>query len=304
MSDLPRWFELGVRVPVGWCELVAEALGAKFAHGVAFGAPSLASEPLPEGVELVRVYAADGRGARELAASAREVLDGLAAATEAPELAGLDVAVRELPPEDFARSWEKRWKPFRIGRLAIVPPGSKRPLRAGDRPLFLEPGGAFGTGRHTTTRSCLRALQRRIRGGERVLDAGAGNGVLAVAAVLCGARSAVAFDNDPHALPYAEKLAADNGVAEACDLRAGGFEVLAEHERAFDAVFANIYADLIQRYSPELASRLAPGGWFVFSGCHRDHRSATEAAILAAGLAIEQRASTGRWDTYAGRRVR
>jgi ribosomal protein L11 methyltransferase len=298
------WCEIAVAAPLGWHELVASDLAERFQSGVAFGAASLASAPIPEGCELVRVYVAGAEDVRELAVRARAALESLAERAGAAELAALDVSVRALPPEDFARSWEKRWKPFRVGRLAVVPPTWRGTARASDRLLRLEPGGAFGTGRHTTTRACLRAIQARIVGGERVLDAGTGNGVLAVAALLFGADRALAFDNDPHAVPYAARLAEENGVAGRCELRAGGFDVLRGDERGFDAVLANIYADLIQRHAAELAERLAPSGWFVFSGCHRDHRLATEAALAAAGLAVDARRSTGRWDTYEGGRGR
>ncbi|MCE9592562.1 MAG: 50S ribosomal protein L11 methyltransferase [Planctomycetes bacterium] len=303
MSARPRWFEIAVTTPEAWSELVAERLALAFASGVAFGTASLASEAVPAGCELLRVFAIGEHDAAELVSRARDELERLAHAADVAELAALDVRVRELPPEDFARSWEKRWKPFRVGRLAVVPPGSTHALRANDLRFVLEPGGAFGTGRHTTTRSCLRALQRRVRTGARVLDAGCGNGVLAVAALRLGAARAVAFDNDPHARPYAVQLAEHNDVGARVEFRVGGFEVLTDDDRGFDAVFANIYADLIQRYAVDLASRLAPGGWFVFSGCHRDHRPRTEAAIRAAGLAVLNRASTGRWDTYEGRRA-
>lgn len=296
------WREIAVRVPEGWQELVAERLAARFSSGAVFGRASLASEPVPAGVELVRVFAAGERALAELERDARAELNELAEQADVPELSSLVVVVRELPPEDFARSWEKRWKPFRVGRIAVIAPNASSKLRPSDLALRLEPGGAFGTGRHTTTRSCLRVIGRRIVGGERVLDAGCGNGVLAVAALLCGAERAVGFDVDPHAVPYAEALARENRVLARCDLRAGGFDVLGGSDLRFDAVFANIYADLIQRHAAALASRLAPHGWFVFSGCHRDHRAATEAAIAAAGLAIEARVSTGRWDTYEGRR--
>lgn len=304
MTELPRWLEVGVRAPAEWSELVAERLAERLGGGVAFGAPSLASEPVPPGLELVRAYATAWVEPHEVEERVRGVLAELARDAGLPELLDLEVRARALPPEDFASSWEKRWKPFRVGRLAIVAPGSTRALRPGDRALWLEPGGAFGTGRHTTTRACLRVIQQRITGGERVLDAGAGNAVLSVAALLLGARRALAFDNDPHALPYAAKLARDNGVDGRCELRTGGFELLGAADRDFDAVFANIYADLIQRHAADLAARLAPTGWFVFSGCHRDHRDGTEAALAAAGLAIEGRTSTGRWDTYQGRPTR
>ncbi len=301
-SELPRWSEIAVLAPADWSELVAERLGELFGGGLAFGAPSLASDPIPDGFELVRAFSAGASDPGELERSTRAALAELAAQSGSAELADLAVRARRLPPEDFATSWQKGWKPFRVGRLAIVGRRSNSPRRASDRTLVLEPGGAFGTGRHATTRASLRAIQARVRGGELVLDAGTGNGILSVAALLLGARRAVAFDLDPHAVPYADELARENQVRERCDLRIGGFEVLGPDDVEFDAVFANIYADLIQAHAAELARRLACDGWFVFSGCHRDKRAATELAIERAGLAVERRESTGRWDTYGGRR--
>ena len=91
-----------------------------------------------------------------------------------------------LPPEDWAVTWRKVWKPLRVGRLCILTPEWKGPLRPGDVPLCFEPGAAFGTGRHATTRRALVGLQQRLRPGERVLDAGCGSGLLGVAACLLG----------------------------------------------------------------------------------------------------------------------
>src|SRR4029079_11480209 len=141
--------------------------------------------------------------------------------------------------------------------------------------IELEPGGAFGTGRHPTTRALLLGLQERLAVGARARDpgtrhrvlarardAGTGNGVLAFAALVLGAERAVAFDNDPNALPYADELARKNRVRARLQLRQGGFEVLGERDLAFDVVLANLYADLIQSHAADLARRLRPGGWF------------------------------------------
>lgn len=163
--------------------------------------------------------------------------------------------------------------------------------------MRLEPGGAFGSGRHATTRMCLRAIEERVRPGAHMLDAGSGSGILAVAAVLFGARAAQGFDIDPNARPYAEALARENGVASSCLFTTGGFENI---DGPYDAVVSNIYADVIQANARAFFDALAPGGWFAFSGCTEQHADATRTAIERVGLAIEQTRSRGRWRTFIG----
>ncbi len=299
-SPHPAWTEIRVLAPEGWLELVADVLALGPCTSVAFGRPSLASDPAPPGFDYVRTFVAEAVDTPELRAEIEARLALLAEATGASELEGLSARFFRLPPEDYANSWKKTWKPFRIGHFALVPHDYVKPLRATDRRLILEPGGAFGTGRHPTTRGCLRVLEARVRPAARILDAGCGNGVLAVASAMCGAASTLGFDIDPAALPYAESLARDNAVEQRCHWRVGGFECLGSDDHDFDGVCANLFADLIQAHAGDLARRLKPGGWFAISGCRADLRQATLAALEAAGLVLEERRTRGRWDTYAG----
>jgi ribosomal protein L11 methyltransferase len=303
MATLPAWTEVLVLCPGGWAELVAGALALGPCTSVAFGAPSLGTPPAPEGCEYVRTYVPEAEDTPQLRARIEAELAGLAARTGAEELEQVRVRFRRLPAEDYASSWRKAWKPFRVGRLAVVAPEGRSTLRGDDVRLALEPGGAFGTGRHPTTRACLRYLQEWPLEGARVLDAGCGSGILAVAALLLGAREAVGFDNDPHALPYAAALAEGNRVAARCRLEAGGFELLPRLGPPFDVVLANLYADLVEAHAGELAAALRPGGRFAVSGCVRDRRDRVRAALEGAGLRVGSLRSRGRWDAFAGRRV-
>ena len=303
---------------MGWQELVAETLAFGPCTSVAFGRPSLASEPAPEGQEYVRTFFSSHEDSPELRASITRALCELAERAEAPELAGLAPQFRALPPEDYANSWKKSWKPFRVGRLSVTAPwtpreaagdelatpsAAKRAMRAAqDVPMLLEPGGAFGSGRHATTRACLRAIQERVRPGQRVLDAGTGSGILAVTAVLFGASEALGFDFDPNAEPYANQLARANGVADHARFVTAGFECLARETRPFDAVFANIYSDVIAEHVGTLRDALVPGGWFVFSGCPVQHAIETKSAIESSGLLLDEMRVRGRWHTFLGRR--
>ncbi|MEM7305855.1 MAG: 50S ribosomal protein L11 methyltransferase [Planctomycetota bacterium] len=297
------WTEVQVLVPAGWGELVASTLAEPPCTSVAFGRVSLGSDAPPEGFELLRTFLparADGEGAR---AEIAERLGRLAATTGADELAELAPRFRELAPEDYATSWRKVWRPFRLGHLCLTPPGWKGTLRADDVPLVFEPKSSFGTGRHATTRMCLRALQEHGAAGRRVLDAGTGSGLLAVAAARLGAASCLGFDVDPESTPQASALAAANGVAERCEFRAGGFEVLTERDSGFDILLANLYSDLLQDMAPDFARRLAPGGWFVFSGCPAPRRDATRAAFDTAGLRVRAEPRRGRWCAFVGERT-
>lgn len=294
-----RWTEVRVLVPDGWLELVGEALAVGPCTSVAFGRPSLGTDAPPAGFDYVRTFLPSTTDSPALRAELVRALRGLADTTGASELRGLALEFKELPPEDYANSWKKSWKPFRVQKLCVLPPWTTSRPRAGDRVLELEPGGAFGTGRHATTRTCLKVLQARIRGGERVLDCGSGSGILAVTAALLGARSAFGFDIDPTAEAYANALARDNDVAERCTFATGGFETRRE---TYDVVLANIYSDVVQLHAQDLFAALAPGGWFAFSGCPAHHANATRAAIVAAGFTLDDERVRGRWHTFAGTR--
>ncbi|MCB9914047.1 MAG: 50S ribosomal protein L11 methyltransferase [Planctomycetes bacterium] len=307
-SPTPRkpltWTEVRVLVPAGWQELVAEVITLGPCTSAAFGRPNLGVDEAPEGFDWVRTFLpshADDEAAR---AQLRAAIAGLAEATGCDELAGLEPTFKPLPPEDYATSWKKSWKPFRVGPLCLLPPWDAREVRAGERRFTIEPGGSFGSGRHATTRTCLRVLTRRIRGGERVLDAGSGSGILSVAAALLGARAALGFDVDPNSEVAGALLAQDNDVTARCTFRTGGFESLAPDERDYDVVLANIYSDVIQEHAADLRERLSPTGWFAFSGCPAHHEAATLAAIEAAGLALDEHLVRGRWHTFVGRRAR
>lgn len=300
-SGLRRgWVEVRVVVPDGWEELVAGELALDGCTSVAFGRPNLAAPAAPEGTDYVRTFFAAEDDSSALRDAIAEKLATVARRTGADELAGLEATFHALPPEDWATSWRKSWRPFRVGRLCVVTHDWDGARRDGDVLLRLEPGGAFGTGRHATTRMCLRAIQEFDLAGARVLDAGTGTGILAVAAALCGARAVLGFDIDPRSAREASELAADNGVAERAEFRGGDFGVLTADDVGFDLVLANIYADVLQDESAALAERMGRGARFLFSGCLDRHGAATRAAIAAAGLTVDEVRRRGRWLTFVG----
>ncbi len=302
MSAIPAWTEVRVLAPMGWHELVAETLQDGPCTSVAFGRPSLGIAAAPDGFEYVRTFLPRTADTEANRARIVTALHKLAAATGEPALDDLAIEFKPLPPEDYATSWMKVWKPFRVGKLCVLSPWTKSVTRPGDVTMVLEPGSSFGSGRHATTRMMLRAIQARLAPGERVVDCGTGSGILAVAAAQFGASEVVAFDIDPNAEPNARDLAERNGVGATCRFATGGFELLPADGRAFDGLLANIYSDILQLHAADFRTCLRPGGWFALSGCPAHHAAATDQAITAAGLTITDRPVRGRWHTFLGTR--
>jgi ribosomal protein L11 methyltransferase len=193
------------------------------------------------------------------------------AATDlAAALAALAACGKVLPPhetfsvpeQDWVRATQAQFAPLRITEALWIVPSWCEPIDPAAVNLALDPGLAFGTGSHPTTRLCLRWLARELRAGETVLDYGCGSGILAIAACRLGAARVVGTDVDPQALSASRANALRNGV-EAAFL---AVDRLREERIPFDVVVANILANPLELLAPALALRVRPGGRIVLSG--------------------------------------
>ena len=216
-------------------------------------------------------------------------------------------AVRAVAEGDWRDSYKAHFQAWHFGRLHWVPVWERADFAppAGHAVLWLDPGMAFGTGNHETTRLCCERLVARVAVGGasvRILDAGCGSGILALSAALLGCREVAAFDLDAEAVRISRENAVLNGLAGrveffTADLTGG----LAG--RSVDILLANIQADVLVRHVRELLDAVAPGGELILSGILAAEGATVRAAFVAAapGWSVESRI-LGEWcDLALGR---
>ena len=232
---------------------------------------------------------------RETAARWRELRPLLAAAG----VASLgEPATRLLDDADWRDSYKAHFHAWQFGRLHWVPEWERGTfaLPPGDAVLWLDPGLAFGTGNHETTRLCVERLVKIAEAGDqkpaskRVVDAGCGSGILALSAALLGFGNITGFDNDPEAVRVSEENAARNGLADRVKFFSGDLGSSLAGEQA-DLVLANIQADVLMRFAGGLASAVAPGGTLVLSGILAPENAQVRAAfaVVTQGWATDSR---------------
>ncbi len=222
---------------------------------------------------------------------------------------GYEYTITPLGENDWAYSWQKYYKPLPVGdRLYIVPDWERtEPVPAGKTPLYLNPGLTFGTGSHASTQLCLQGLEHQVKEGDVVLDLGCGSGILSIAALCLGAKSAFAVDIDPKAVDVSYENAELNQIfKDRYTVKAG--DVLSDEillaeiaQVKYDVILANIVADVIIPLSAKIPALLAEGGVFICSGIIDTRADEVIAAIEGSGFAITQRHDKDGWVALEGK---
>jgi ribosomal protein L11 methyltransferase len=296
------WLELSVEADVEAVEAVSEILG-RVAPGGTSVEPGfeLVDEGLgarldPDRPAIVRAYLP----ARDRTAADRQVQE-VAIALGHLQAFGLrpigEVRTRIVHEADWAEAWKAYFPVMRIGRRLVIRPTWRRHRRAPDDiVLALDPGMAFGTGLHPTTRLCLAAIEgladRGVLDGARVLDVGCGSGILAIAAVKLGAASAFGVDTDPVAIEATTANARRNAVSRRVRAHGGS---LPSGAAAFDVVLANLIAGLLIPLAGRLRDETRTGGTLLASGIFIDRETDVHGAFEAAGLTVTGRSAEGDW---------
>ena len=304
------WLELAVEADIEAVEAVSEILG-RFAPGGSSVEPSfeLVDEGLGARVDptrpaIVRAYlpATDSISVLRTVADVETALGHL-------QVFGLrpigELRTRPVIEADWADAWKAFFPMMRVGRRLVIRPTWRRHRAAADDVvLALDPGMAFGTGLHPTTRLCLAALEAAADRGElagaRVLDVGCGSGILAIAAARLGAASVLGVDTDPIAVEATIANARRNRLgAAALRARAGS---LPSGEPAHDVVLANLIASLLISLAAALRDELRSGGLLLASGIFVDREAEVLAAFRATDLELVERSIEGDWVALAVRR--
>jgi ribosomal protein L11 methyltransferase len=303
------WLELAVETDLEAVETVSEILG-RVASGGTTVEPAflLTEEGLGARVDPARpatvrgyVPADDASAADAAAAEVAEALGHLQAFGIRP--IG-ELRTRVVHEADWADAWKAYFPVLRVGRRLVIRPTWRRHRRtSGDVVLALDPGMAFGTGLHPTTRLCLAALEPPADDGRlagaRVLDVGCGSGILAIAALKLGAATALGLDTDPIAVAATLANARRNGLARRLHAVEGSLPV---GEPPFDIVLANLIAGVLVPLAPLLRDAVRVGGTVVASGIFIDREDEVANAFTEVGLRIAARTTEGEWVALGARR--
>ena len=205
------------------------------------------------------------------------------------------ISTAEVHDSDWADNWKKYFKPFDVGdRLAICPTWEKYTGSDSRKVLKIDPGAAFGSGTHETTRLCLEALEKYVSSGKRILDIGCGSGILSIAALLLGADSACGVDIDAAAVKTAKENGEINGFSEPKLTYLQG-DLAGAVEGKFDVITANIVADVIIRLLPDLRRYMSAGGVALLSGIISERSKEVERHIEENNFSIVKKSDNNGW---------
>ena len=299
------WLEIRLTLPSAAVELVGQALMEIGCTGVAVAQRALDTFEPPDPDELdalptIRAYFPAG----DPAALCQQVQAALAEL--APLVPGLPAGppeCRRLADEDWAHGWQQHFPLLRVGsRLLIRPSWAELPDDPADIVLTLDPGRAFGTGTHATTALCLEVIARLADAPappRRVLDVGAGSGILAMAAAALGASKVVACEIDVEASQVAAENIAANVLQAAVAVTTTPIEELSG---SFDLILANILAGENIRLAPHFLARLAPAGYLALSGILIEQEAAVTAAFNRLPLTLVSIDRRDEWSCLLYRR--
>ena len=303
------WLEAEVRAPEAVQEAIAEILTEEGCQGVVIEDPRLIETLRARGtwelcdipvqkelgtVSIKAYYPADGTEGLK----AEHIRAALATLTArmGPSFSAPELFCRRVHDEDWAECWKKYFHVTKIGKNLVIRPSWEeyRPLPQ-EKVLTIDPGLAFGTGSHHTTKLCMELIEEFLteKEGTKVLDLGTGSGILSLTAALCGAKEVLAVDIDPVAVRVAKENVAENDLEKTICVQAG--DLFKGIEGRADLIIANILAPIIIRLLPEVPAHLAEGGLFLASGIIIEQQEEVMKAAEEAGLVCREVREEGGW---------
>ena len=206
-----------------------------------------------------------------------------------------EISLEGMNEDDWAESWKQYYKPVPLGKVTIVPAWEKYEAKDGEVIIRMDPGMAFGTGTHETTRLVIRLMQDEEIEGKRVLDVGTGSGILSICASKLGAKSCNAYDIDPMAV----KVARENCIADGCDnITVGVSDLLRGVDLSggkYNFCVANIVADIIIRMLPDVKDYVVSGAPLILSGIIGERADEVREAVIKNGFTVEKEIKENDW---------
>ena len=246
----------------------------------------------------VTIYVADNPQGMEELAQVRQILARLKAQDPDGKYGRLELEMKDVDEEDWSNAWKKYSHPVQVGEhLVVCPSWEAYDRQPDDVVLTLNPGMAFGTGTHDTTRLCMELLEKYITPQDTVLDVGCGSGILAITAALLGANKIIGCDIDEVAVKVAGENAALNGVQDRIAFHQG--DLTSQVEGSFQIICANIVADVIIRLSEDAGRYLAKDGIFITSGIIDTREQDVLNALEQNGFQVIERRTSGGWVALA-----
>lgn len=300
------WIEVSCEVPASMVDALSEFLMRYASSGVVVenrSVDTFSLDSLDEtAVKAVACYLPDDENIPETVAAITRYLR--ASETTFSDYSFSEPHIAKIHEDDWANSWKEHFKPARIGKRFVIKPTWEEYLPAdGDIILELDPGMAFGTGTHPTTKMCLEWLEmitfreepfNRLpsRGATSVLDVGTGSGILALAAARIGSNRITAIDIDPQAVAIALQNLELNGAGHAVQVST---TPLADIGDTFDVVLANILAEELIRLREQLVQRVAPGGCLILSGILTEREQFVMDGFVDTGLRFVGSSREAEW---------
>jgi len=207
----------------------------------------------------------------------------------------LEICKREVKQENWENEWKKYFNVQKVsGSIVIKPSWEEYTAKEGEKIIDIDPGMAFGTGTHETTRMCINAIEKYMNKGDSLIDIGCGSGILSIAAAHLGAEKVIAVDLDKLAVKVSKENVDLNGFSNTIDVRYGDLTDVID-EKA-DVIVANIIADIIAKLSENIADFIKDGGYFISSGIINDKKDFVISKLKENNFDIIEENNDGEWN--------
>ncbi|MCJ8011437.1 50S ribosomal protein L11 methyltransferase [Paenibacillus sp. KQZ6P-2] len=265
---------------------------------------------IPEGQAEIKGYFSEESPAQDILEEVKQRIEELRTFDIDP--GEVRYEFRTVNEDDWATAWKQYFKPLRVSdRLTIKPTWEEyTPEHESEKIIELDPGMAFGTGTHPTTALCLRTLEKVVKGGEEIIDVGTGSGILAIGAVLLGAKHVLALDLDPVAVSSARENASLNQMDQRITVKESDLLGLLNGSGGenlgitlpVNIIVANILAEIILLFIDDVYQALEPGGVYIASGIYKNKVEIVQQALEDSGFDIEDVCRDEDWVAFVARK--